>query len=120
MMRAKDEILHLNDWKMIGVPRMVSENQILKEFEIARHCSCNLVAASVAAFTYHQDVCFVMIVAFGRNENMFHKIWNEIFFFHFWFYLFVLKSPILFFKLYLFFPPFVIRRASLGHSQLLR
>ena len=53
---------------------MVSENQILEVVEIARHCSCNLVAASVAAFTSHHDVYLVMIVAFSQNEKMIREI----------------------------------------------
>jgi hypothetical protein len=70
MMRAKDELRHLNDWETIGVPRMVSENQILEVVEIARHCSCNIVSASVVAFTSHHDVYFLMTVAFSRNGKM--------------------------------------------------
>ena len=78
VMRAKDEILHLNDFETTGIPRKVSENRILEVIEIARHCICNLVAASVAAFASHHDVCFVVIVAFSRNERMIREIWNEI------------------------------------------
>ena len=74
MMRAKDEILHLNDWKTIGVPRMVSKNRTLEVIKVVRHCSCDLFAASVAAFTSHHDVYFVMIVAFSRNEKMIREI----------------------------------------------
>ena len=78
MMSAKDEILHLNDFETTGIPRKVSENRILEVIEIARHCICNLVAASVAAFASHHDVCFVVIVAFSQNEKMIREIYNEI------------------------------------------
>ena len=78
VMRAKDEILHLNDFETTGIPRKVSENRILEVIEIARHFSCDLFAASVAAFASHHDVCFVVIVAFSRNERMIREIWNEI------------------------------------------
>ena len=73
-MSAKDEILHLNDFETTGIPRKVSENRILEVIEIAKHFSCDLFAASVAAFASHHDVCFVVIVAFSRNEKMIREI----------------------------------------------
>ena len=74
MMRAKDDTLHLNDFETTGIPRKVSENRILEAIEIARHCSYYLFAASVAAFTSHHYVHFVVIAPFSQNEKMIGEI----------------------------------------------